>query len=150
MKFHKVQYNQYIKLRIIATIIDLLIYFSAIGIYVYCFGTPNDNGGITLIGLPTFVIMIFWFIYFVVTEALNQATPGHDICKLIVVKSYGGKISFWDAFKRRLVDPIDIFFYGIPALILIYKTPMHQRLGDLLADTVVVKKSDILETEVKF
>jgi len=95
-------------------------------------------------------IFIFWFLYFVVLETVNQATPGHDICKLIVVRSDGQKITLYDSFKRRVVDMIDIGIYGIPALICINKTPKHQRLGDLLADTVVVKKSDIIETEVIF
>jgi uncharacterized RDD family membrane protein YckC len=101
-------------------------------------------------GLPALPIFIFWFLYFVGTETINQATPGHDIMKLTVVKSNGSKISFGDAFKRRIVDPIDILFYGIPALICICHTQKFQRLGDLLADTVVVKKSDIIETEVIF
>ena len=59
-------------------------------------------------------------------------------------------ITFSNAFKRRIIDIIDIFFYGIPALICICNTPKYQRLGDLFADTLVVKKSDIVETEVVF
>jgi len=150
MKFRRVEYNRYVKLRIIATLIDYGIYLLLVVIYLYCFGTKNDDGNMEVQGSLTLPIFLFWFLYFIGTEAINQATPGHDICKLIVVKSQGDKISFSDAFKRRIVDPIDILFYGIPALICICNTPKYQRLGDLLADTVVVKKSDVIETEVTF
>ncbi len=58
----------------------------------------------------------------------------------------GEKISISNSLRRHIVDAVDIFFYGIPALICIYKTPKFQRLGDLLAETVDVKKTDIIET----
>jgi uncharacterized RDD family membrane protein YckC len=119
-------------------------------LYIAAFGDNNDEGGKTVTGWFVWPIPIVWFLYFVVVETYNGATPGHDICKLIVVKADAGKISLGDAFKRRIVDFIDIFFYGIPALICICNTPKYQRLGDLFAGTVVVKKSDITETEVTF
>ncbi|BAU52286.1 RDD family protein [Mucilaginibacter gotjawali] len=150
MIFHKVEYKRYVKLRIFATLIDYSIYLTIFFLYCYVFGVKNPDGAMEVNGLPALPLFIFWFLYFPGTEAINQATPGHDICKLIVVRTNGDKISFWDAFKRRVVDPIDIMFYGIPALICICNTPKFQRLGDLLADTVVVKKSDIIETEVTF
>jgi len=150
MKFHKVEYKRYVKLRILATVIDYGIYFTFFFVYIYALGTKNEEGTMEVTGLLAMPVFIFWFLYFVVTEAVNQATPGHDICKLVVLKSKGDEISMWNACKRRIVDPIDIFFYGIPALICICNTPKYQRLGDLLADTVVIKKSDIIETEVNF
>ena len=96
------------------------------------------------------IIPVVWFVYFVVTETKNQATLGHVVCKLKVVKADGSKPSLSDVLKRRLMDPIDIFIYGIPAFICISKTPKHQRLGDLWANTLIVKPSDITETEVTF
>lgn len=150
MKFRKVSPNRYIKLRIIATLIDYAIYFTIYYIYILCVGKEDDSGSLVVKNLAAFPLFIIWFLYFVVVEAYNQSTPGHDICKLIVVKTDGQKINLGDAFKRRIVDIIDIGVYGIPALICIYNTPMYQRLGDLLAGTLVVKKTDITETEVEF
>ena len=150
MILRKVEPKKYVKLRIIATLIDYGIYIGLTVLYIYVFGHQNDSGGMEVDGLSVFPLIIFWFLYFVIIEAFNQSTPGHDICKLIVVKTTGEKITFSDAFKRRIVDFIDIGMYGIPALICIYNTPKYQRLGDLLADTVVIKKSDIIETEVLF
>lgn len=149
MIFHKVEPKRYVGLRIAATLIDYGIYFTLFIFYLYTFGEKTD-GSYEVKGLLFLPIPIFWILYFVVLEAYNQATPGHDIFKLIVVKTSGEKITFSDTFKRRIIDIIDIFFYGIPALICIYNTPKYQRLGDLFADTLVVKKSDIIETEVTF
>lgn len=150
MLIRRVEPKRYIKLRIIATLIDYGIYAAMFFIYVYAFGDSNDEGGHTVTGWLFWPIPIVWFLYFVVTESFNGATPGHDICKLTVVKANAEKLSLGDAFKRRIVDPIDIFIYGIPALICICNTPKYQRLGDLFADTIVVKKADITETEIVF
>ena len=150
MKFLKVEYKKYIKLRIFATLIDYAIYAIIFFLYVYCFGTKTYSGGYEVQGMPALPIFIFWFLYFIGTEAINGATPGHDICGLTVVKLNGEKITIGDAFKRRIVDFFYIIPYGIPALICINNTPQYQRIGDLWANTVVVKKSDIVENEVNF
>jgi uncharacterized RDD family membrane protein YckC len=150
MKFYIVTPKPYLKLRTLATIIDYGIFMSLVWFYIYSFGEKTGDGSWQLQGLSVLLIPIAWILYFVVTEAVNQATPGHDICKLKVVKPDGYKITFSDAFKRRICDPIDIFMYGIPAFICISKTSKHQRIGDLLASTLVVKKSDIEEKEVVF
>ena len=150
MIFHRVEYKNYVKLRILATLIDYGIYLFLVIVYIYCLGTKNDEGAMEVNGLLALPVFAFWFLYFVVLETVNQATPGHDICKLIVVRSSGERITLSAAFKRRLIDPIDILFYGIPALICINYTPKYQRIGDLFADTVVVKKGDIAQTEVQF
>jgi uncharacterized RDD family membrane protein YckC len=150
MKLHRVEYKKYVKLRIFATLIDYTIYVVVFWLYVYCLGEKKDTGELEVHGLLAMPIFLFWFLYFIGTEAINGATPGHDICGLTVVKSNGEKITLGDAFKRRIVDFIDITPYGLPALICINNTPKYQRIGDLWANTVVVKKSDIIETEVSF
>jgi uncharacterized RDD family membrane protein YckC len=150
MQIRRVEPKRYIKLRILATLIDYGIYFILLYIYASAFGDEKSGDGFEVTGWPAFLVPIFWFIYFVVLEVFNGATPGHEICKLTVVKTNAEKLTLGDAFKRRIVDLIDIFFYGIPALICIYNTPKFQRLGDLFAGTLVVKKSDITVTEVVF
>jgi uncharacterized RDD family membrane protein YckC len=150
MKIRRAQPRRYVGLRIAATLIDYGLYLIVFFIYVRIFGENNDDGGYTVNGLPALPLFAFWLFYFVGLEAINQATPGHDILKLVVVKEDGSKITFSDALKRRIVDVIDICFYALPALICIYNTPKHQRLGDLWARTLVVKKSDITETDFYF
>ena len=133
----------YFKLKILATLFDYGIFMFLFWLFVDTFGIVKPDGSKEVTGELALVIPIFWFLYFVGTESLNQATPGHDIFKLRVLKSNGRRIEFMDALKRRICDPIDILFYGIPAFICIKKTEKCQRIGDLLADTIVVKVSDI-------
>ena len=149
MKFTRVTPKAYIKLRILATLIDYTIFGIFFYVYVYVFNQSTEPGPMQVNGILALPIPIVWFLYFVLLESIN-GTPGHDLCKLNVVKTNGSKIGFTDALKRRICDPFDIFSYGIVALILVSKTEKHQRLGDLLANTIVVKASDIVETEVKF
>jgi len=149
MKVTTVIPRAYIKLRIFATLIDYGIYGIFYFGYIYAFNESTQAGNMTVTGLTALPIFLVWFLYFVVIESIS-GTPGHDICKLKVVKINGSKISITDALKRRICDPIDIMMYGIPAIICISKTEKHQRIGDLLANTLVVKASDITETEVIF
>lgn len=150
MKIYRIEPKSHLKLRIIATMIDYIIYCTFIAIFVYCFGQEREDGKHIVTNAATLPVLLIWFIYFVVTEAINQATPGHDIFKLKVYKFDGSKPSWSDCFKRRICDALDIIPYGLPALICISKTDKHQRIGDLLANTIVAKKEDIIETEVHF
>jgi uncharacterized RDD family membrane protein YckC len=150
MLIRRVQPKRYLGLRIVATLIDYTIYFVLYFLYIITVGDKTGDSSYEVTGWLFFPIPAFWFLYFVVLEGYNQATPGHDICKLVVVKSDGGKIDLIDALKRRILDLIDIFIYGIPGMIVICNTPKYQRIGDLFADTVVVKRSDVVETEVTF
>ncbi|MBS1503784.1 MAG: RDD family protein [Bacteroidetes bacterium] len=141
--------KRYLGPRIAATLIDYGIYFLLLFIYIRVFGKETDSG-YEVDGTLALPVFAFWFLYFVVLEAYNGSTPGHDLMRLVVVKPDGEKIGLLAALKRRILDPIDIFFYGVPAMIAICKTPKFQRLGDLFADTLVVKKADITEREVVF
>jgi len=151
MKFYRIENKPYYKLKVFATLIDYGIYFILFWFFCRGFGVHDpDTDEYTVTGTLALVPVIYWFLYFVVLEMINQATPGHDICKLKVYATDGQKPSFSQAFKRRVCDPIDIFMWGVPAFICISKTPKHQRIGDLWADTIVAKKTDVVETEVTF
>lgn len=127
--------------RIGATIIDYAIVMLAIQIYTDYFGTPDSDGKIHMEGLAALPVFGFWFLYMVVVEAFFGATLGHRAFYLRVVTLNRGEISLGQALKRRLLDPIDIF-WGIPALIAISKSEKKQRLGDMWAGTIVVDTND--------
>jgi uncharacterized RDD family membrane protein YckC len=150
MIFLTVKPKPYIKLKILATLMDYGIYLIFYIVYLCIFDENPEPGEATVTGIMFIPVVIVWFIYFVVIESITQATPGHDIVNLKVVTDAGTKPSFSSILKRRLLDPFDIFMYGIPGIICISKTPKHQRLGDLWANTLVVKTTDITEKEVIF
>lgn len=131
-----------LKKRIIATAIDYGLIFLITYAYILYFGELNDEGGQSVNGLKTLPIIGLWFFYFVVTETIYSATLGHQLLDLKVLKKNGGRVEFTNALKRHLLDPIDIFFYGIPGIIAIKKTEKNQRLGDLWANTIMVDLKD--------
>lgn len=94
-------------------------------------GHENDEGGKTVSGLLTLPIFFVWYIYFVIIEAAYGATLGHQGFNLKVLKINRSSISLTHALKRHLLDPIDILFYGIPAIIAIKNSDKHQRIGDM-------------------
>lgn len=125
--------------RSLATIIDYGLYFVFFSWLVVTYGQPNDEGGYTLSNDPKgWWIFIVWIIYFPVIESIRGQTLGKLILGLRVVTKNGRAISFGQALKRRLVDMIDFFFFGIVAVITIKNTPDHQRVGDLWAKTIVI------------
>jgi uncharacterized RDD family membrane protein YckC len=124
--------------RTLSTIIDYGLYMAFYIWLIVTFGAPNDEGGYTLNGPKFLWVFVVWFVYFPITESIHGQTLGKLILGLKVVTINGNPISFSHAFKRHLVDMIDFFFFGIVALIVIKNTPDHQRVGDLLAKTIVI------------
>jgi uncharacterized RDD family membrane protein YckC len=136
------EFKTNLKKRIYATILDYGIYFLVFWLYVGFFGHDNDEGGRTVNGLLVLPLQAFWFVYFVVIETFYAGTPAHQGFNLKVLSLDRKKITFTQALKRHLLDPIDLLFYGIPAIIAIKNSDKHQRIGDMWAKTVVVDTSD--------
>jgi uncharacterized RDD family membrane protein YckC len=134
--------KNYIGKRIAATLIDYTLVFGLTIAYVSIFGSPNDEGGRTISGLPALVPLIFWFAYFIVTENLLDGTLGHQLMGLIVVTLDNKHPAFSQTVVRRVADALEISWcFGFIAFIIVYRTDHCQRLGDILAKTIVVKKN---------
>lgn len=131
-----------LKKRIIATLLDYALFLLSTYLYIMLVGHDNDEGGKTVNGLLALPIPIVWFIYFVVIEACYSATLAHQGLYLKVLTVDRKEIEWTQALKRHLLDPIDILFYGIPAIIAIKNSDKHQRLGDMWAKTIVVDTKD--------
>jgi uncharacterized RDD family membrane protein YckC len=129
--------------RIGATILDYGLMFSVFLIYVRQYGTYDSiEGNYSVHGFKSLPLLVFWLIYFVFVEFKTGSTLGHYIFGLKVIDSNGGKTRVVQNLKRHLIDFIDIFMWGIPALIAIKNTENNQRLGDLWAKTVVIHSTD--------
>jgi uncharacterized RDD family membrane protein YckC len=66
-------------------------------------------------------------------------TPAMRWLGLRVITATGGPAPLWSYFIRTLLLLVDGFACGVPGLILMIVTPKHQRLGDMLAGTIVVR-----------
>jgi hypothetical protein len=79
--------------------------------------------------------------YFALFEALNNGrTPGKQVAKIRVIHQSGRGINFVESLARNLVRYVDSLpsFYAI-GIIVIFMSRRNQRLGDMVAGTLVVR-----------
>ena len=98
-------------------------------------------GGRVSEGLNLILIFFLTFFYYIVFEAGKRgASPGKRAMGLRVVDTSGAPITWGQAFIRnmlRFADGMPVLSYGF-GLLTTLLTKRFQRLGDLLANTVVV------------
>ena len=131
--------------RIFAGIFDYLIIYTFFFIFVYSYGEPNEDGGYTVNRALALIPILFWAIMTVGIEQLFGATLGNYAVDLKPISIIGNleKPSFGQSLKRHLLDPIDMFFFGIVGIITIKNSSKNQRLGDQWANTIVVNSKKI-------
>ena len=146
--------------RIIAQILDTLIIagylIATILLWIYL----NNNFNNSPFYYPTAIIIILYlpvFLYDFLCEVfLNGQSIGKKMMKTKVVKIDGTQPGIGSYFLRWILKPIDVFLtYGSVGLITLLINGKGQRLGDLAANTTVikikaqVKLEDILVPETK-
>ena len=117
--------------RVAAILVDLIL----IGIFTSAVGATLGPGG--LAGTIGLVISFGYYIYL---EGTYGRTIGKMALGLVVVTEEGGDVNYGAAAIRTLLRVIDV----LPALylvgfVLLVVTDRNQRLGDIAADTVVVR-----------
>jgi uncharacterized RDD family membrane protein YckC len=127
--------------RFLAGLIDYTIIFSLTFVFVYSFGEPNQDGGYSVTGILSLVPFFFWFTFTILFESLLGSTFGNSITGLRPksLTSNSRELSFGQSVKRHLLDPFDMFPFGIIGIITIKNTEKHQRLGDIWAKTIVIE-----------
>ncbi|ADY28793.1 RDD family protein [Cellulophaga lytica] len=135
--------------RFAAGLVDYIIIYAVTFFLIYTLGEPNDEGGYSLNGLPGLIPIAFWLIMTVGLEIGFGATLGNSLVGLKPIPKNGTnrKLTFGESFKRHLLDPIDMFFFGLIGIITIKNTDKNQRLGDIWGNTIVVKTSELKKTE---
>ena len=130
-------------LRILSGFIDYFVIYVFFFVYVYTFGQPNEEGGYSVSGLPALVPVVFWGIMTVGLEQLFGVTIGNFLAGLkpVSINGVDRKLSFGQSLIRHLLDPVDMFFFGLVGILTIKNSDKHQRVGDIVAKTIVVKAS---------
>ena len=118
--------------RFVAGLVDYIIIYGFTFFLVYTIGEPNNEGGYSLNGLPGLIPIIFWLIMTVGLETGLGGTIGNSLVGLKAIPKNGTnrKLTFSESFKRHLLDPIDMFFFGLIGIITIKNTEKNQRVGD--------------------
>jgi len=118
--------------RFLAVLIDSIIIGVVGAILGFIFrNSPGLSGGVT--GLLALA-------YFIVLEATQGATLGKMALGLRVTRTDGAPISWTESIIRNLLRIIDGLFVYLVGAILIWTSPLKQRLGDRVAKTVVVRR----------
>ncbi len=86
------------------------------------------------------IFLLAWIIYFPIVEGISGQTLGKRIFKLKVLRTDFSKQSILNSFFRRIFDVIDFLpIFGVFGLIVASSNNKVQRIGDLIAKTIVVK-----------
>lgn len=138
--------------RFIAILIDYLIWAGIVVLLVIAgtiivpslaiVGRIPANWAIGILLLTFF--LLHWG-YFALFEALgNGRTPGKRAARIRVIHRSGRAVSFVEALARNLVRFVDYLpsLYAV-GLISIFLSRQNQRLGDLVAGTLVVRDREI-------
>jgi len=95
--------------------------------------------------LTLILLFLTFSSYFAFFEWLwSGQTPGKRWLKLRVIREDGRPITFWEATVRNLVRFLDMMpfpFYSI-GLISVFYTTRDQRVGDMVAGTVVIRERE--------
>ncbi len=139
--------------RFLALLLDTVIQFAAnivlVIVIVLVFSAASASGATNhmsdragkwfVAGIILVYFLLFWG-YFSLFEALrNGQTPGKRVLKIRVIKASGRQITFFEALARNLVRVVDslpgMYLVGVVSILL---TKENKRLGDMVADTIVV------------
>ncbi len=134
--------------RFIALLVDYLIWAAgflvlalASAIFlpaISSFSHLSEQWATAIVVFSTFLLQ--WG-YFTLFEAFwNGQTPGKRVAKIRVIQRSGRAIGLFESMARNLVRYVDqIPFFYVVGVISMFSTKQHQRLGDLVAGTLVVR-----------
>lgn len=133
--------------RVVASFLDfvlLLIYMLIASLFVdaalFRFETQGTHEFITVL-----LIRLPWFFYSPIIEYLtNGRSLGKYIMGIRVVKANGETAGLREYFTRWIFRVVDIWIggFGFLAILLAGTTERRQRLGDIMANTVVIRTKD--------
>ncbi len=138
--------------RFIAILVDYLIWGAAFTLLialaaiiipaVHVFGEVSANWAV---GIFFLIVFLLQWGYFALFEAFgNGRTPGKRAAGIRVIHQSGRGISFIESLGRNLVRFVDYMpgFYAV-GVVAIFVSRRHQRLGDMVAGTLVVRDREI-------
>jgi uncharacterized RDD family membrane protein YckC len=125
--------------RAVAIIIDMIV-LCIIG-WVLALGMGGSTStGFNLSGAPALIWFLIALAYYVVMEVQMGGTLGKLALGLKVVKEGGEKVDWQASIIRNLLRIVDGFFFYLVGAIIVWTSKKKQRLGDIVAHTLVVPK----------
>lgn len=123
-------------LRSLAWSIDATIRVAVLMISMPILGFLGNTG----MGIYLICVFVLLWLYPVLFEVLNNGqTPGKRALNLRTVRADGGPVGWQESFVRNLLRAVDMLPVGYAVgLVCSLLDPAGRRLGDLVADTLVV------------
>ncbi|HEY0067225.1 MAG TPA: RDD family protein [Flavisolibacter sp.] len=134
------------RIRVAAFLVDLIIFWLIAFLVGRLLGeqdtiyTETTDTSATLrfrlTGVPALIMLVVWFLQFPLVEGVTGQTMGKKLFGLRVEKKDLTPMSVGASFVRHILMPIDMFLIG---LIVASTNKDRQRIGDLVAKTIVIK-----------
>jgi uncharacterized RDD family membrane protein YckC len=130
----------FLMLAVFQVLINLIV--AAFSLLITAFGVAGQMWIAAIGALASFGLYNGYFIVF--EWLLNGQTPGKRMLHVRVIKQGGYSLRFFDTLLRNLLRVVDFLplFYGV-GLTSLLLTRDSQRLGDLLAGTLVVYQEPV-------
>jgi uncharacterized RDD family membrane protein YckC len=130
--------------RVLATIVDVIIFSVFFWLLALVFGTTSAEGGsvaFSLGALGSLIYIVGIFAYYLFMEGYLGQTVGKMVLGIKVVREDNGEVpGLGGATIRTLLRIIDGLFSYLVAFITVLISGKNQRLGDMAAHTLVVRK----------
>jgi len=129
--------------RVVATIIDTLVFSAVNGALANVIGDNRLDNGFDLTGFTvdgSLWLTFLAFLYYVVLEGFLGRTIGKFVTGIKVIDAgTGGRPGLLSGIVRTLLRVIDGIFGYLVALIIVVNSDRRRRLGDMAAKTLVVR-----------
>lgn len=127
--------------RFLAILVDLCVWmvlFIIVGVLMTAI-RPGSRQVSAIVGIVGLFLIVFG--YDVICETFNRGrTPGKAAMGLRVIQVDGNREGFFNSAIRNLVRLIEVFMFPVIAVTAISTSGKRQRVGDMLANTVVVNE----------
>lgn len=126
--------------RFLATVLDNIILTAVFWLIIIFLVFIRINPAITA---AIFILLLLFedILYFTLLEAKYSKTIGKMALKIKVICENNKKVNFKQALIRNITKSMPFFrvIFRIIGFFLIIFTKKHQRIGDMLAKTIVIK-----------
>ena len=129
--------------RVLARLIDLAGFLALYILSIILFGVAaftNSSVGFYAVMIGFLVIFVFYDLVCELT--MNGQSVGKKIMKIRVISLTGSQPTLSQYLLRwlfRIIDVSVIFGFGVVAVLAVAFTEKHQRIGDMVAKTIVIK-----------
>jgi uncharacterized RDD family membrane protein YckC len=131
--------------RVLATIVDGVVLAVIFWLFSALFGTTSAEGGqvgASVSGVAALGFFVLAFAYYIVMEGYLGQTLGKMLLGIKVVREDTGEVPGLKAAAiRTVLRIVDGFLSYLVAFITVLASQKNQRLGDMAAHTLVVRKS---------